>query len=271
MILSGKGLFSARVLENRAISPSTHLIVMIRPDGFPEAQPGQFVSIRITGAGAPLLRRPYSICDLTGEALTLLVKIVGVGSAAIAGTRPDEMIDLLGPLGNETFPDPVGEDAVFVAGGAGLAPIVFAIRRWTREGTIGRSVLLHGAECRDELLGDVTGGGPTEFRCATIDGSEGHHGDVVTLCEQLLDAGRIPTDLLYSCGPRGMVKALVERVDGRFAAHYTSLEAIMACGVGACRGCTVPVATESGAVMKAVCSDGTVFRAREIAWDEWKD
>lgn len=271
MILSGKGLFNARILENRAISPSTHLLVMVRPDGFSDAQPGQFVSIRVTGLGAPLLRRPYSICDLTDETITILVKVIGTGSASIAKAQPDEMLDLLGPLGGVPFPDPKGEDALFVAGGTGLAPIIFAIRRWTRNGAIGTSVLLHGAECREEVLGSLIGDGATEFWCATIDGSAGHHGDVVTLCEKLVDEGRIPTGHLYSCGPRGMVKALVERVDKRFAAHYTSLEAVMACGVGACRGCMAPVLTESGTVVRAVCSDGTVFRAREIAWDEWKD
>ena len=267
--MSGKGIFIARVLESKAISPSTHLIVAARPEGFPDAQPAQFVSIRLGSGTAPLLRRPYSICDLTDETLTLLVKIVGAGSAALAGAKKGEKIDVMGPLGGVPFPEPEEGDAVFVAGGTGLAPIVFAIRRWNRKGSIGRAVLLYGAQCRDEILDGLIGDLPIEFRCATIDGSEGHHGDIVVLCEKLLDEGRLPTDCLYSCGPRGMVKALVERVEGRFAEHYTSLEAVMACGVGACRGCTVPIVSGTGIVMKAVCSDGTVFRAREIAWNEW--
>ncbi len=267
--MRGKGIFSTRILENKVISPSTRLIVSVRPEGFPDARPAQFVSIRVGVQTSPLLRRPYSICDLTDETLTLLVKVVGVGSTALAGAKGGETLDVMGPLGGVPFPEPGGGNAVFVAGGTGLAPIVFAIRRWTREGSIGKAVLLYGAQCRDEILNGLTGDLPTEVRCATIDGSEGHHGDIVALCEKLLDEGSLPTDCLYSCGPRDMVKALSERVDARFAAHYTSLEAVMACGVGACRGCTVPVVSGSGIVMKAVCSDGTVFRAREIAWNEW--
>jgi dihydroorotate dehydrogenase electron transfer subunit len=269
--LNGKGLFSAQVLENVTLSPSTHLIIAARPDSFPDAQPGQFVSIRTSGSTSPLLRRPYSICDLTDGSVTLLVKVVGQGSAALAGVQPGELLDLLGPLGGVPFMDPRGGDAVFVAGGTGLAPIVFAIRRWKREGAIGRSFLLYGAECRDEVLEGIIGDDPTEIWCSTVDGSMGHKGDVVTLCERLLDEGRLPADHLYSCGPRDMVRALVERVDGRFDAHYTSLETVMACGVGACRGCTVPIVSGGGTVMRAVCSDGTVFRAREIAWKQWKD
>jgi dihydroorotate dehydrogenase electron transfer subunit len=269
--LSDKGLFKAPVIDNIALSPSSRLIIATRPEGFPDAQPGQFVSIRVSDTTAPLLRRPYSICDLTDDTVSLLVKVIGAGSAVLAGVRSGEPLDMLGPLGGVPFPDPGGGDAVLAAGGTGLAPIVFALRRWRREGSIGRSVLLYGAECRDEILNSLFGEDHTEVWCSTLDGSEGYHGDVVNLCEKLLDEGRLAADRLYSCGPRGMIRALVERVDERFAVHYTSLETIMACGVGACRGCTVPIISETGSVMKTVCSDGTVFRARDIAWEEWVD
>jgi dihydroorotate dehydrogenase electron transfer subunit len=68
-----------------------------------------------------------------------------------------------------------------------------------------------------------------------------------------------------------MVRALEETTGGHFAAHYTSLEAIMACGVGACRGCTVPVRSGGASVLKAICSDGTVFPAGDILWEEWEE
>jgi dihydroorotate dehydrogenase electron transfer subunit len=66
-----------------------------------------------------------------------------------------------------------------------------------------------------------------------------------------------------------MVRALVEKTGGRFKSHHTSLEAVMACGVGACRGCTVPLREGGRIVFKTVCDDGTVFRASDIAWEEW--
>ena len=153
----------------------------------------------------------------------------------------------------------------------GLAPIVFAARSWSRGETRPKMHLLYGAESDRELLTGLVKEDFPDCRFATLDGSAGYHGDVVSLCEDLLQKNRIPTDYLCSCGPRGMIRALVRRVDGSFTEHLTSLESVMACGVGACRGCAVPVGVSDILVFKTVCSDGTVFKARDIAWEEWEE
>jgi dihydroorotate dehydrogenase electron transfer subunit len=255
-----RGLFVSRVLRNEVLSPTCRLLVTRRPDGFPPALPGQFVSVRASKMHVPLLRRPFSIMDLTDKEMTFLVKIAGRGSAMIAGRQPGESLDMMGPLGGTGFPPPGGEKAAFVAGGTGLAPVVF-----------GDSILFHGASGKDEIFEHLVKDDFGDFRFATLDGSAGFHGDVVALCESFLEGDSSSGIMLFSCGPRAMTKALVERVEGRFADHYTSLETVMACGVGACRGCTVPLTSSEGIVFKSVCSDGTVFRARDIAWGEWED
>jgi dihydroorotate dehydrogenase electron transfer subunit len=271
MSAAGKGLWKAALRRSTPLSPSCSLLVFERPAGFPDAAPGQFVSVRATEATAPLLRRPYSIMDLTGSSLSLLVKAVGRGSAALCAARPGERFDMIGPLGGVPFPEPGEAEAVFVAGGTGLAPVLFAARAWRRRGVAARTTLLCGAATKRELLGDLvkTAFGTRWF--ATLDGSAGFRGDVVALCRDLVSRGRMPKGVLYSCGPRGMVRALEETTGGHFAAHYTSLEAIMACGVGACRGCTVPVRSGGASVLKAICSDGTVFPAGDILWEEWEE
>ena len=261
------GHFTTRLLRNDSVSPTCHLLVLQRPDSFPEAEPGQFVSIRVTETIRPLLRRPYSIMDLTDRELTLLVKIVGPGSKLLAGRAEGEWIDIIGPLGGSTFPRPEHGSAVLVAGGTGLAPMIFAARRWRSE----ELHLVYGASCRDEILSDVIGRDIGVSHFATIDGSAGHRGTSVSLCEELLGTGSLPTGYLASCGPKGMVRELDLRVGGSFGAHYTSLETIMACGVGACRGCTVPVRSPEGRAYRSVCSDGTVFRAGDIVWEEWEE
>lgn len=264
-----RGPFVVPVRASRALSASCRLVSIERPRGFADASPGQFVSVRIPDAAAPLLRRPYSIMDLTPSALTLLVKVVGRGSALLAGARPGEEIDLVGPLGGAVFPEPTAGDVVLVAGGTGLAPLVFAARAWRRSRRRCRTTLLYGAATKGELLRDLAAGAFDARRFATIDGSAGFHGDVVALCADLVRRGKLRGETLYSCGPRGMVRALVETIGGTLGPHYTSLETIMACGVGACRGCTVPVRAAGGNALKAICSDGTVFPAGEIDWEEW--
>jgi dihydroorotate dehydrogenase electron transfer subunit len=265
-----KGRFTCRLEKRTQVSPTCHVLVLERPDSFPDARPGQFVSIRASEAGAPLLRRPYSIMDLTDRSLSLLVKVVGPGSSILAARDEDDTIDLIGPLGGTEFPTPAGGSALLVAGGTGLAPLVFAARTWRREGLQHGTCLLYGASTKDELLEDLIEKDFSECSFATIDGSVGHYGDVVELCEQRTKRGK-PCAALYSCGPRAMVRALVERLGRHFPDHLTSLESVMACGVGACRGCTVPVRSGGSVVLKTVCSDGTVFRANDIVWEEWEE
>lgn len=231
--------------------------------------PGQFVSVRVTDTVAPLLRRPFSIMDLGDRELVLLVKAVGSGSSILARSSTGDSMDIAGPLGGAWFTPPEDGRAVFIAGGTGLAPMIFAVRRWKSEGVLGRSVLVYGARCEDELLLSLCEEDFDEVHGATIDGSCGFRGDAVSLLAGLADSGRAGGGTLYSCGPAGMVEAIERKAAGSFRAHYTSLESVMACGVGACRGCTVPVREEGGTVLRAVCSDGTVFDASRIDWERW--
>lgn len=270
MTSGARGRFSPVLKREKRLSPSCRMLVVERPRGFSDAYPGQFVSIRVPGSPVPLLRRPYSLMDLTPREISLLVKIVGRGSEAIASIKPGQAIDLIGPLGGAGFPDPEGEAAVLVAGGTGLAPLVFAAREWRRRRLGVKTYLLYGAGNKGELLRDLVASDFSVCRFATLDGSAGFHGDVVELCRDLLKKKRIPRAALYSCGPRGMVRSLAA-LAGAFDEHYTSLESIMACAVGACRGCAVPVVAGGATALKTVCSDGTVFRARDIAWEEWEE
>lgn len=271
MISSGRGCYTALLKRNARLSPSCSLLVIERPDGFPDARPGQFVSIRVSDSPVPLLRRPYSIMDLAPKTLSILVKAIGRGSAEIAARKPGDAIDLMGPLGGSSFPEPEGGPAIFIAGGTGLAPLLFAARLWRRKRILSETCILYGAGSRGELLRDLVMRDFSECRFATLDGSSGFRGDVVALCRDLARKKRLPAGTLYSCGPRGMVRALVGATRGVFRAHYTSLESIMACGVGACRGCAVPVKGAGAAALRTVCSDGTVFMAEDIAWGEWEE
>jgi dihydroorotate dehydrogenase electron transfer subunit len=266
-----KGLFTGRIIRTERLSPTSHLVVFEKPRGFPDSSPGQFVSLRVTPTIAPLLRRPFSIMDQTETELHFLVKVVGKGSEILAHSPCGTEMDIAGPLGGSGFPSPDGGNATFIAGGTGLAPMIFATRTWKRKGSIGRSGLIYGAGCEEELLVSLCREDFTNVHAATLDGSCGFEGDAVSLLENLIDGGETGGGMLYSCGPAGMIRAIEERAAGGFARHMTSLESVMACGVGACRGCTVPVKTGEGSVLRAVCSDGTVFDASSIDWERWEE
>jgi len=265
-----KGRYEVEIITCKKVSPSTFIIELSKPERFPAAMPGQFISIRVGGATSPLLRRPYSILDMTDDYITLLVKVVGRGSEALVSMKTGDPVDFIGPLGSTYFELDKGGDAVFVAGGTGLAPLVFAARRWSRERRAGEMALLYGTESGSEVLSDIFEDDFSQVYIATIDGSRGFEGDVVEMFEYLAERAVLPGGKLYSCGPSGMVEALVKSDIDSFNDHYTSLESVMACGVGACRGCVVPVTSPEGAKYKSVCGDGTVFRAEDIDWDNWR-
>ncbi|MCD6379435.1 NAD-dependent dihydroorotate dehydrogenase B electron transfer subunit [bacterium] len=264
-----KGSYETEIVMRKRVSPSSFLIALSKPDRFTDAMPGQFVSLRIGKGVSPLLRRPYSIMDITKDSIVLLVRVVGKASAALASGKIGDVIDIIGPLGGSYFEIKNGCSVVFVAGGTGLAPLLFAARKWAKERSVGELHLLYGAESSNEILDDLCTGIFTEVHIATLDGSKGFRGDVVEMFKGLSEGGILPEGELFSCGPVGMVKALMDSNTVSFTDHYTSLEAVMACGVGACRGCVVPFKSNNGTEYKSVCGDGTVFRAEDIDWEKW--
>ncbi len=266
-----RGPFRTEILSNDQVTSTTRVITISRPPEFAEPGPGQFVSIKPGPGPVPLLRRPYSIMDADEWSLKLMVKVVGEGSRIIASGAEGDIVDLIGPLGGTEFELPEGEDAVFVAGGTGLAPLVFASRKWRSEGRMGKASLLFGSSCRDELLIGICGEDFDDIHEATMDGSAGYSGDVARLLEGLVRRGAVQGGWLFTCGPSAMVRAIVKKKITAFKAHQTSLETMMACGVGACRGCVVPVKVSSGPRYRSVCQEGTVFMAEEIDWEDWKE
>jgi len=263
-----RGFFVSKVLSNVRLKEDTFLLSIERPPGFPEAQPGHFISIRVSEGTSPLLMRPFSIMFLTGEEIGLFVRVVGRGSRLLSEKRKGDSVSFIGPLGGSVFPEPGGRDVVMVAGGTGIAPMLFAVSRWFK-GKGKECILLYGGNGEEDIVRDLPGLDEVEVHYSTIDGSLGFRGNVVELCRELVSEGKIGGGLCYSCGPRGMVVALNEIASSAFEAHYTSLESVMACGVGACRGCTVPVREGSDIVLKTVCSDGPVFDSGSVDWEGW--
>jgi dihydroorotate dehydrogenase electron transfer subunit len=245
---------------------------------------GHFYMLRTAHGLDPLLNRPlgaYRVLDsgsnplkrpteqqgagargaFSGSGVEFLYNVVGKGTALLAEKQEGDEISLLGPLGRG-FPLPRGLDAarvIMVGGGIGVVPF------YLLAGALGGGLFLFGARGRDEagLTDDFEGLG-CELRVSTEDGSAGRKGLVTDLL-----ADEIKEDsIIYSCGPPGMLRAVAAMAGEAGAKCYVSLEQTMACGIGVCLGCAVKTKHKSSGAFSMVCSEGPVFDARDIDWDD---
>lgn len=257
----------AQILQNYTEGRSYLLMELEADEIAREAVPGQFVHLRVTGANDPLLRRPISIMLTNPRAGTirLLVKTVGRGTELLADMRPGARLDLLGPLGNGfQLPKP-GKDALLVAGGIGVAPLVFLADALRLDPALPAVRGLYGGASDEDLPAWTEFAGRCdEFYVSTEDGSAGQRGRVTDAVPEQLARGDV--QVVYTCGPRAMMANVARMAKEAGLPCYASLEQWMGCGVGACLGCVIPVHGEPG--FTRVCTEGPVFAAEEIAWEK---
>lgn len=234
------------VIKNEMIAPGTFLLT-IAGDDSDIICPGQFINIKIDGL---YLRRPMSICEYGGGRMTIIYKVVGKGTDALSKLKAGESFDALCPLGNGFMIDDIPKCAMLIGGGAGAMPIYKLARIIRDEGKDPHVII--GFNRKEEIFfAEEFKNLGTRLTIATMDGSEGVKGTVV-------DAMDGTADYVCVCGPDPMMKAVAEHSkDGQF-----DLGARMACGFGACMGCTV--ITNSGP--KRVCKDGPIFKQADIIW-----
>lgn len=213
--------------------------------------PGQFVNIELPGR---FLRRPISVCDWDEGRLLLLVKEAGEGTRELVRLPEGTKLNLLTGLGNGFDLSNLPENAVLVGGGIGIAPLYGLAKRMLASGR--KPSLILGFRSREDAfyLEKFAALG-LEVRAASEDGSLGAKGFVTDVLISLPDCRYV-----LACGPTPMLRAvhgLPQITGGQF-----SFEARMACGFGACVGCTIE--TKQG--LRRVCKDGPVFRKEEIVW-----
>jgi len=269
--------FKAQVISNTEVSPGYWRLRMTAPPAILAAKPGQFVMVKVSAAIDPLLRRPFGIFDLGTFAtpytdcgqqtfLEILIKVVGKGTAQLASLHQGDALDILAPLGKGFRPGKPGDEQILVGGGVGLAPLYFLARE--RVAT-GRVRLFAGGRTKEDILCI------TEFErlgvetyVATDDGSLGASGFVTQVLERHLDDIGDRASLL-ACGPMPMLQAVAAIARRRNIACQVSLEAYMACGVGACLGCVMKGRnhTLDTPDFRCVCKDGPVFDFEELLWE----
>jgi len=221
----------------------------LRGDTAAITAPGQFVNIRLTGK---FLRRPISVCNVAGDELTLIYKIVGGGTRQLAAMQPGQTLDLLTGLGNGYDLSPAGDAPVLLGGGVGTPPMYWLARELIAQGKHVRAVLgFNSAE--DVFYEDELRALGVEVTVTTVDGSYGKKGFVTD---------GLPEDYsyFYACGPEPMLRAVYRATK---TSGQLSFEERMGCGFGACMGCSCKTLTG----YKRICKDGPVLRKEEIAWE----
>ena len=255
--------FTATLLENERLAPKTFVLHLSGCEALRPGLPGQFVMLRGEWGRDPLLPRAFSVMSVDDQGVCeILVKTVGRGTALLESALPGARFEVLGPLGNP-FPGPSADRVDWlVAGGVGLAPLLFQLERAAHRGPIAHTRLFYGGRGAADLvlLARLAATGAT-IHLATDDGSCGAAGRVTELVEAKLAALTGPAPTLLACGPDPMLVALARIARAQRLKTYLSLEGEMACGIGICLGCAVPCATRP---YRYTCTDGPVLDLDEL-------
>jgi dihydroorotate dehydrogenase electron transfer subunit len=261
---------TSTILSNKRVG-AYHQILLSIGDLASVCRPGNFVAIAVGGESSKMiLRRAFAISRIThgsasGGAMELIVAPHGSGSRWLCAQQEGSEIDIVAPLG-KAFGIPTSPvNALLVGGGYGSAPL------------FGLAEVLKSRGCRvDMLLGASTGSkiyAPLEgkrsastLKIYTEDGSMGERGRVTTPIASLIEQGSV--DVIYSCGPMSMLRAISDITFETDVVHQCAVEESMACGIGICMTCVLPVKDEDGNIsMLRSCIDGPVMDATSVAWD----
>jgi dihydroorotate dehydrogenase electron transfer subunit len=238
------------------INNHIYLLKIFSPELTSIIKPGQFLNIRVSERVFPLLRRPFSICDVDGDHLYLMFNIMGEGTSILAHKPIGSNLDILGPLGNGFNLDGNYETAVIVAGGLGAAPFPYVTRKLTGKKNIFSFI---GGRTKD----DVITYNLKNVKEASDDGSLGFKGNVIQLLENNLDSLKSKKIKIFACGPTVMLRALKEFCLKFGFECEVSTECAMACGFGICQGCPIESTIQSDKYL-LVCKDGPVFNIKDV-------
>ena len=236
------------IISNEALTRDVYKMVL-SGDTSAVTNCGQFVNIQLDGL---FLRRPISVCDYDAETLTIIYKVVGKGTEAMAGMKSGETLDILTGLGNGYDLSLSGENPVLLGGGVGVPPMYNLAKKLIAEGK--KVSVILGFNTESEIFYE------NEFKAlgcdvtvTTVDGSYGVKGFVT-------DALPANYTYFYTCGPEPMLKAVYKATS---TSGQMSFEERMGCGFGACMGCSCKTLTG----YKRICKEGPVMKKEEILWE----
>jgi dihydroorotate dehydrogenase electron transfer subunit len=262
-------LRAAPVLTMRRVD-AYYAMTVVAPPIARAFRAGQFVAVAVGGPqSSMLLRRAFSIHDVGpdhGGTVEIVIAAHGPGTQWLTERRPRDVVDLTGPLGRP-FPLPAEPaSCLLIGGGYGSAPLFPLASRLAARGC--QVDFLLGAASADRVFGPLTA--RRTGRSATItteDGSLGQRGRVTDALARVIHEAR--TEVIYACGPMGMLRAVTTFADQYAIPVQALVEESMACGIGVCMTCVLPVIGKDGVTrMLRSCVEGPVFRGQSVRWGE---
>lgn len=254
----------AQVLSNVPIGAKFGYMELSCPEIASEKNAGRFFMVSVRGdekSTDPILKRPFAICDIKSpDTFSFLYMIVGRGTSLLTKCKHGEYLNITGPLGNY-FKLIKNKSVALVAGGIGIAPMIITAKRLREHGC--RITLFYGGRnASDIIMRDTLINICDELVPVTEDGSLGIKGLVtVPIKERISEFQKV-----YACGPNRMLMAVNDICSEANTNIEVSLDEHMACGVGACLGCLVPIKEKSDTVMKRCCVEGPVFNGAKVDW-----
>lgn len=246
--------YQATILENKPAAENIYSLTLALPEAV-KIRAGQFADLSV--GGAHLLKRPLAVCKADGKKVTVCYQIRGEGTKLLSERKAGETLDALLPLGNGFYLKENEKKIALVGGGVGIFPMISVIGEYAAEKEISAYIGFRnkGAVCGLEELKRAK-----KLTAVTDDGSFGEKMNAVQAFAADLEAGERP-DVVLSCGPLPMLRALKTVLEGRDIPCYVSLEERMGCGIGACLVC---VCEKTNGEHARVCKDGPVFGIGEV-------
>jgi dihydroorotate dehydrogenase electron transfer subunit len=261
----------AEVLSLRKVG-AYNAMTVVAPGMAELTKPGHFLAVQVGGPqSSMLLRRAFAIHEVKargvyGGTVEFIFSVNGKGTSWLAGRRPQDKIDIVGPLGKPFRMPAEPVTATLVGGGYGSAPLLPLAAALRDRGC--RVDFVLGAGSVDRLFGQLDAKRiASSIEVTTDDGSMGRRGRVSDVLPQLLD--RTGSEVVYACGPMGMLRAVTDIAGERGIPCQVAVEESMACGIGVCMTCVLPVVGDDGQTrMVRSCVEGPVFLGDRVRWDD---
>jgi dihydroorotate dehydrogenase electron transfer subunit len=261
---------NAEVISNKKVGPYHHMVFAVG-DMATHCRPGNFVAISVGGSHSSLiLRRAFAIYRAIdkgpmGGSIELVIAPHGEGSKWLCSRIVGDFVDLIGPLGTAFGIPTTNANTMLIGGGYGSAPLFALAELLKNRGC--RVDMVLGASTANKIYAPLEGKrSVSSLTLTTDDGTTGIHGQISEAIPRLIR--EFGTEVIYSCGPMGMLAAIAKIADEFDLAHQCAVEEAMACGIGVCMTCVVPIMHEDGIKMVRTCIDGPVMDGAEIIWDK---